>query len=192
MKIVLRTSTKQKYTTTQNKQHHADFETFITRNNVISLFDRNKMKVTLSRRRQTWQRTWWCHAFHARFLFFFDFAFFRLLYPTMNEPVCHNLLKSTFNEKLDERGEKEKEAKKAHEDLPVTKKCAGYCSAYCINKDCLRAEIQKPPLKTSDIYATCNLPQRFEHPRKFVLFILKYSHTVYLLLQVNFVWGWDL
>lgn len=101
--------------------------------------------------------------------------FFRLLYPTMNQPVCHNLLKSSFDEKIDEQREKGREEKEAHDDLATTKKCAGYCSAYCTNKDCLRAEIQKPPLKTSDIYATCNLPKRFEHPRKFLLLILSIS-----------------
>lgn len=104
----------------------------------------------------------------------------------MNEPVCHNLLKSAFDENLDEQREKDKEAKEAHDDLPATKKCAGYCSAYCTNKDCLRAEIQKPPLKTSDIYATCDLPKRFEHPRKILLLILKISYVSHVLFTLHF------
>ncbi|KAI5632098.1 hypothetical protein NE865_15165 [Phthorimaea operculella] len=42
----------------------------------------------------------------------------------------------------------------------------GFCSAACVNRACLREKI-KEPLKTSDVYATCNLPKRFEHPHWF-------------------------
>ncbi|XP_026328820.1 UPF0691 protein C9orf116 isoform X2 [Hyposmocoma kahamanoa] len=108
----------------------------------------------------------------------------------MNEPVCHNLLKSAFDENLDEQREKDKEAKEAHDDLPATKKCAGYCSAYCTNKDCLRAEIQKPPLKTSDIYATCDLPKRFEHPHWFNGYGCQtnYQHPFYRTSSSEYGW----
>lgn len=43
----------------------------------------------------------------------------------------------------------------------------GYCSATCENKACLLDEIAKPELKTSDMFVTCNLPKRFEHPRTY-------------------------
>lgn len=42
----------------------------------------------------------------------------------------------------------------------------GFCSATCIDRTSLQQEISKPELKTSDMFATCNLPKRFEHPRK--------------------------
>lgn len=44
----------------------------------------------------------------------------------------------------------------------------GFCSAICTDRESLQREIQKPELKTSDMFATCNLPKRFEHPREFI------------------------
>ncbi|XP_045446406.1 UPF0691 protein C9orf116 [Melitaea cinxia] len=43
----------------------------------------------------------------------------------------------------------------------------GFCSATCIDRTSLQQEINKPELKTSDMFATCNLPKRFEHPHWF-------------------------
>ncbi|XP_061377929.1 piercer of microtubule wall 1 protein isoform X2 [Danaus plexippus] len=43
----------------------------------------------------------------------------------------------------------------------------GFCSAICTDRESLQREIQKPELKTSDMFATCNLPKRFEHPHWF-------------------------
>ncbi|KOB75975.1 Uncharacterized protein OBRU01_01624 [Operophtera brumata] len=43
----------------------------------------------------------------------------------------------------------------------------GFCSATCTDKASLQREIQKPELKTSDVFTTCNLPKRFEHPHWF-------------------------
>lgn len=48
-------------------------------------------------------------------------------------------------------------------------KQAGFCSAVCVDKRCLQEEIAKPDMKTSDFFATCNLPKRFEHPRENLL-----------------------
>lgn len=42
----------------------------------------------------------------------------------------------------------------------------GYCSATCTDKESMRKEIKKPDVKTSDLFVTCNLPKRFEYPRK--------------------------
>lgn len=51
----------------------------------------------------------------------------------------------------------------------------GFCSATCIDRTSLQQEISKPELKTSDMFATCNLPKRFEHPRKcLIIFTIKY------------------
>ncbi|CAH2107291.1 unnamed protein product [Euphydryas editha] len=43
----------------------------------------------------------------------------------------------------------------------------GYCSATCVDRASLQQEISKPELKTSDMFVTCNLPKRFEHPHWF-------------------------
>ncbi|KAL0840339.1 hypothetical protein ABMA28_015602 [Loxostege sticticalis] len=43
----------------------------------------------------------------------------------------------------------------------------GFCSAVCTDRASLQEEIKKPELKTSDYFATCNLPKRFEHPHWF-------------------------
>ncbi|CAG5040226.1 unnamed protein product [Parnassius apollo] len=43
----------------------------------------------------------------------------------------------------------------------------GFCSATCTDRACLQHHINKPEIKTSDIYATCNLPKRFEYPHCF-------------------------
>ncbi|XP_028040720.1 UPF0691 protein C9orf116 homolog isoform X2 [Bombyx mandarina] len=43
----------------------------------------------------------------------------------------------------------------------------GFCSATCVNRSKLQEEIKKPDLKTSDLFITCNLPKRFEHPHWF-------------------------
>ncbi|XP_053603073.1 piercer of microtubule wall 1 protein isoform X2 [Plodia interpunctella] len=43
----------------------------------------------------------------------------------------------------------------------------GFCSSTPVDKASLRAEIRKPPPKTSDLFITCNLPKRFEHPHWF-------------------------
>ncbi|XP_041976299.1 UPF0691 protein C9orf116 isoform X2 [Aricia agestis] len=48
-----------------------------------------------------------------------------------------------------------------------TDKQTGFCSASCMDQDCVRREIGKPELKTSDLYAVCDLPKRFEHPHWF-------------------------
>ncbi|XP_045493288.1 UPF0691 protein C9orf116 homolog isoform X1 [Colias croceus] len=45
-------------------------------------------------------------------------------------------------------------------------KQAGFCSATCIDRASLQEEIKRP-VKTSDIFVTCNLPKRFEHPHWF-------------------------
>ncbi|KAJ2947027.1 hypothetical protein O0L34_g16372 [Tuta absoluta] len=58
-------------------------------------------------------------------------------------------------------GEKKKEGEKE-----TCNKAPGFCSASCVNRSCVR-EKNKEPLKTSDVYATCNLPKRFEHPHWF-------------------------
>ena len=53
----------------------------------------------------------------------------------------------------------------------------GYCSATCTDRACLQDEIAKPEFKTSDMFVTCNLPKRFEHPRTYklvYLYILNY------------------
>lgn len=44
----------------------------------------------------------------------------------------------------------------------------GFCSATCTDKACLNKEAAKE-LKTSDVLTTCDLPKRFEHPRKLYL-----------------------
>ncbi|XP_061710262.1 piercer of microtubule wall 1 protein-like isoform X1 [Cydia pomonella] len=54
-----------------------------------------------------------------------------------------------------------------HQREQNEKSTAGFCSATCVNKECLQREIQKPEPKTSDFFATCNLPKRFEHPHWF-------------------------
>ncbi|XP_028174283.1 piercer of microtubule wall 1 protein isoform X1 [Ostrinia nubilalis] len=43
----------------------------------------------------------------------------------------------------------------------------GFCSAVCTDRASLQEEIKKPDQKTSDFFATCNLPKRFEHPHWF-------------------------
>ncbi|XP_047527121.1 UPF0691 protein C9orf116 isoform X2 [Vanessa atalanta] len=43
----------------------------------------------------------------------------------------------------------------------------GFCSATCTDRASLRQEINKSELKTSDLFHTCNLPKRFEHPHWF-------------------------
>lgn len=45
----------------------------------------------------------------------------------------------------------------------------GFCSATCVDRNSLKDEIKKDEPKTSDVFVTCNLPKRFEHPRKFIL-----------------------
>ena len=42
----------------------------------------------------------------------------------------------------------------------------GFCSATCVDRASLQNEIAKKEKKTSDMFATCNLPKRFEYPRK--------------------------
>ncbi|VVD03878.1 unnamed protein product [Leptidea sinapis] len=55
-----------------------------------------------------------------------------------------------------------------NENLHQTEeKQAGFCSATCIDRPSLQHAIKQPPLKTSDMFATCNLPKRFEHPHWF-------------------------
>lgn len=46
----------------------------------------------------------------------------------------------------------------------------GFCSATCVDRVNLQDEIKKPEPKTSDFFTTCNLPKRFEHPRKYSMF----------------------
>ncbi|KAJ0179863.1 hypothetical protein K1T71_004454 [Dendrolimus kikuchii] len=43
----------------------------------------------------------------------------------------------------------------------------GFCSATCVDRASLQQEIKKSEPKTSDFFATCNLPKRFEHPHWF-------------------------
>ncbi|CAH1644335.1 unnamed protein product [Spodoptera littoralis] len=43
----------------------------------------------------------------------------------------------------------------------------GFCSATCTDKKSAKEEIAKPNVKTSDLFTTCNLPKRFEHPHWF-------------------------
>ncbi|XP_050342536.1 piercer of microtubule wall 1 protein isoform X1 [Nymphalis io] len=43
----------------------------------------------------------------------------------------------------------------------------GFCSATCTDRTNLQQEINKSELKTSDLFHTCNLPKRFEHPHWF-------------------------
>lgn len=151
----------------RSKQHHADLKPLCREQCNKPLWSKQNKSHVVKETSNVTANLVLTRFTSVPYNFSFHFLFFRLLYPTMNEPVCHNLLKSSFDEKLDEQRVKGKEEKEAHDELPATKKCAGYCSAYCTNKDCLRAEIKKTPLKTSDIYAACNLPKRFEHPRKF-------------------------
>lgn len=74
----------------------------------------------------------------------------------------------------DMKPEQEKEPPKAIQP--------GFCSATCVDRESLRKEIAKPELKTSDLFVTCNLPKRFEHPREsdacFIIYIIasKYFH----------------
>ncbi|CAF4779547.1 unnamed protein product [Pieris macdunnoughi] len=44
---------------------------------------------------------------------------------------------------------------------------SGFCSATCSDRASLRKEIGKKEVKTSDVFVTCNLPKRFEHPHWF-------------------------
>ncbi|XP_049702891.2 piercer of microtubule wall 1 protein isoform X2 [Helicoverpa armigera] len=43
----------------------------------------------------------------------------------------------------------------------------GFCSATCTDKESTLREMRKEDVKTSDLYTTCNLPKRFEHPHWF-------------------------
>ncbi|XP_064071304.1 piercer of microtubule wall 1 protein isoform X2 [Vanessa tameamea] len=43
----------------------------------------------------------------------------------------------------------------------------GFCSATCTDRASLQQEINKSELMTSDLFHTCNLPKRFEHPHWF-------------------------
>ncbi|KAG7299513.1 hypothetical protein JYU34_016476 [Plutella xylostella] len=43
----------------------------------------------------------------------------------------------------------------------------GFCSATCNNRACLQEAIRCQGVKTSDLFHTCNLPPRFEHPHWF-------------------------
>ncbi|XP_047985827.1 UPF0691 protein C9orf116 isoform X4 [Leguminivora glycinivorella] len=54
-----------------------------------------------------------------------------------------------------------------HQGEQNEKPVPGFCSASCVDKECLQREIQKPEPKTSDYFATCNLPKRFEYPHWF-------------------------
>ncbi|XP_049866207.1 piercer of microtubule wall 1 protein isoform X2 [Pectinophora gossypiella] len=63
--------------------------------------------------------------------------------------------------------ESRKLSPEAMAQLTEKEKGAGFCSATCVDKAGVIHEIQKPPLKTSDIFAACNLPKRFEYPHWF-------------------------
>ncbi|XP_059059043.1 piercer of microtubule wall 1 protein [Achroia grisella] len=43
----------------------------------------------------------------------------------------------------------------------------GFCSATCVDRASLQKEIMQPEQKTSDVFITCNLPKRFDHPHWF-------------------------
>lgn len=64
-------------------------------------------------------------------------------------------------------GEQPQGPAQAQDNGPPEERDPGFCSATCTDKKAGRAEIAKPDLKTSDLFVTCNLPKRFEHPRKF-------------------------
>lgn len=55
---------------------------------------------------------------------------------------------------------------KGNEIIEPSKMKPGFCSATCVDRESLQKEISKPEIKTSDKFITCNLPKRFEHPRK--------------------------
>ncbi|XP_060801283.1 piercer of microtubule wall 1 protein isoform X2 [Amyelois transitella] len=50
---------------------------------------------------------------------------------------------------------------------PEGPKEPGFCSATCVDRASLQNEIKKPDPKTSDLFVTCNLPKRFDHPHWF-------------------------
>ncbi|XP_052752309.1 piercer of microtubule wall 1 protein isoform X2 [Galleria mellonella] len=54
-----------------------------------------------------------------------------------------------------------------NQDLKEQQMHPGFCSATCVDRASLQNEIQKPELKTSDVFITCNLPKRFDHPHWF-------------------------
>ena len=52
------------------------------------------------------------------------------------------------------------------QSLPTEKTPPGFCSATCTDKQAGKRQLAQPDLKTSDLFTTCNLPKRFEHPRE--------------------------
>ncbi|KPJ11422.1 UPF0691 protein C9orf116 [Papilio machaon] len=75
--------------------------------------------------------------------------------------------------------------------LAITdKQEGGFCSATCIDKVCLQNEIKKPEIKTSDLYATCNLPKRFEHPHWFNGYGCQKSNQHPLYRTTSSEYGW--
>ncbi|KAG6446466.1 hypothetical protein O3G_MSEX004434 [Manduca sexta] len=71
----------------------------------------------------------------------------------------------------------------------------GFCSATCVDRASLQAEIKQPELKTSDLFVTCNLPKRFEHPHWFNGYGCQVSkqHPFYRTSSSDYGWyapGW--